>query len=155
MSLSHRVILLNRGLIEQQGSPAAIYAQPDTAFASSFLGSANLLPATIEQVAGKLAATLSDGQRLSLPKDEKARGPVSLSLRQEDLILGRAGEHTLQGTVRTRIYLGARNRYVVRIAGTELKVLTANDAIFEDGVAVSLSINSERVRVMRQSRPPG
>ena len=153
LSLSHRVILLNRGHIEQEGSPASIYAQPDTEFASSFLGSANLLPATIEQVAGRLVAVLSDDQRLGLPAEETARRAVILSLRQEDLVLGRAGTDTLQGHIRTRIYLGARNRYVVRVAGIEIKVLTANDVIFEDGDAVSLSIKPERIRVMRQSRP--
>ena len=155
LSLSHRVILLNRGHIEQEGSPAAIYAQPDTEFASSFLGSANLVPATVAHVNGSVMAVLSDGQRLSLPDEETARGPVTLSLRQEDLVLGRAGADTLQGHIRTRIYLGARNRYVVRVAGTEIKVLTANDAVFEDGDAVSLSIKPERIRVMRESRPQG
>ncbi len=148
LSLSHRVILLNRGLIEQQGSPAAIYARPDTEFASSFLGASNLVPATVQQVNGSVTAVLSDGQQIPLPNDEKARGPVTLSLRQEDLVLGRNSEASLQGHVRTRIYLGARNRYVVRVAGVEMKVLTANNEVFQDGDAVSLSISPDRIRLV-------
>jgi len=154
LSLSNRIILLSAGRIEQQGDPAAIYAQPDTAFASSFLGSSNLLPVTIEQANGNAVAVLSDGQRLSLPTAE-ASGPATLSLRQEDVTLGvtpgTAGPDALQGSIRTRIYLGARNRYVVRIAGMEMKVLTANDHVFQDGDTVSLSIHPQRVRVIRSN----
>jgi putative spermidine/putrescine transport system ATP-binding protein len=148
LSLSHRVILLNSGHIEQQGSPAAIYARPDTGFASSFLGASNLVPATLEHVDGKTVAVLSDGQRLNLPDQENARGQVNLSLRQEDLVLGPPHAAALQGVIQTRIYLGARNRYVIRAAGVDLKVLTANSEIFQDASRVSLSIEPERIRVV-------
>lgn len=148
LSLSHRVILLNSGHIEQQGSPAAIYARPDTEFASSFLGASNLVPATVEHTDGKAVAVFSDGQRLAMPDHEKARGPVTLSLRQEDLVLGPPRAAALQGVIRTRIYLGARNRYVIRVAGVELKALTANSEVFQDGDPVSLSIDPERIRVV-------
>lgn len=149
LSLSHRVILLNRGHIEQQGSPAAIYARPDTGFASSFLGASNLVPASLEHADGKTVAVLADGQRIALSYQEKARGPVTLSLRQEDLVLSPPHAAALQGVIRTRIYLGARNRYVIRVAGVELKALTANSAVFQDGALVSLSIDPERIRVFR------
>jgi putative spermidine/putrescine transport system ATP-binding protein len=148
LSLSHRVILLNSGHIEQQGSPAAIYARPDTGFASSFLGASHLVPATLEHVDGKTVAVLSDGQRLNLPDQENARGQVNLSLRQEDLVLGPPHAAALQGVIQTRIYLGARNRYVIRAAGVDLKVLTANSEIFQDASRVSLSIEPERIRVV-------
>lgn len=149
LSLSSRIILLNAGRIEQEGSPAQIYAQPDTAFASTFLGSANLLPATIEQTGDQVVAVLGDGQRLPLPPQESSRGPVTMALRQEDLVPAQAGPGRLVGTVRTRIYLGARNRYVVHVAGQDVKLLTTHHQVFHDGQQVSLAIDPQRIRLMR------
>ena len=49
LSLSDRIILIKGGRIEQEGTPAHIYAQPSTSFASQFLGSANMLSAVAGQ----------------------------------------------------------------------------------------------------------
>ena len=148
LSLSDRIILINQGRIEQQGAPAEIYAQPGTAFASSFLGSANLLPATVENGRDGPEAVLSDGQRLALPKDADATGAITVALRQEDLAMSPPTAEGLKATVRARVFLGARNRYVVTVADTPVRVLTANDVAFRSGDAVSISIDRERVRVL-------
>jgi putative spermidine/putrescine transport system ATP-binding protein len=144
LSLSNRVILLNGGQIEQQGTPSEIYARPGSAFASSFLGAANLVPVTIKH-AGGVVAVLGDGQWLPLAGVGEAPGPATLALRQEDLVLDAAGGAGLQARVRTRVYLGSRNRYVLQLAGIEVKVLTANDLVFGDGATVTLSIEPRRV----------
>mgnify|MGYP006173683965 CR=1 FL=1 len=70
LSLSDRIILINAGRIEQEGAPGEIYARPATAFASGFLGSANVVAATIEEIDGAPVAVLSDGQRLALAAGE-------------------------------------------------------------------------------------
>ena len=147
LSLSNRIILFNGGRIEQQGTPAEIYAQPGSAFASSFLGAANLVPATIAH-APAAVAVLADGQRLALASGSTAIGPTTLALRQEDLTLGVAGGAGLQARVRARVYLGSRNRYVLQLAGMEIKVLAANDQVFADGDTVTLSIDPGRVRCL-------
>ena len=41
--MSDRIILINKGSIEQEGDPYTIYSQPATEFASDFLGKANLI----------------------------------------------------------------------------------------------------------------
>jgi ABC-type Fe3+/spermidine/putrescine transport system ATPase subunit len=47
LSMADEIVLLNEGLIRQSGTPAALYRHPDSVFAASFLGAANLLPATV------------------------------------------------------------------------------------------------------------
>ena len=147
LSLSDRVVLLNGGRIEQDGPPAEIYARPATEFASSFLGSANLLPAVVEADAAGPAAVLADGQALRLDPAEAARGRVRLVLRQEDLTIAPRGRG-LAAVVRTRVYLGARSRYVLAMAGQEVRVLAGNDRAFAGGDAVSLLIDPVRIRVI-------
>lgn len=147
LSLSDRIVLLNGGRVEQEGTPAEIYGQPATAFASSFIGSANLLPAEIVENAGSPLARFADGQELVLPHEVVLRGRATVALRQEDLTLTEAGIGP-RAKVRTRVFLGARNRYVMTLAGETLRALTGNDIEFSDGQEVSLSIDPTRIRVI-------
>ncbi|MGS1097073.1 ABC transporter ATP-binding protein (plasmid) [Aquamicrobium terrae] len=146
LSLSDRVVLLNAGRVEQQGTPAEIYTRPATEFASNFLSSANIIPATIETDDAGSVAVLADGQRLQLSPGESARGPARLVLRQEDIAIGKSGD--IAGEVRTRVYLGARNRYVLALAGQPVRVLSGNDRVFASGEKVSLSIDPRRIRII-------
>ncbi|KFL25737.1 putrescine/spermidine ABC transporter ATPase [Devosia sp. 17-2-E-8] len=150
LSLSDRIVLLNAGRIEQQGTPDDIYARPATGFASNFIGSANLVPAQIIDTPGGPAGKLADGQLLPLPASETTRGEATLTLRQEDIALAAANtDGTLKADLRTRVFLGARNRYVLSLAGTTIRALTANDVLIEDGAPVRISIAPERIRVIK------
>tara|TARA_R110002020_G_scaffold26460_58_gene85681 strand:+ start:11882 stop:12940 length:1059 start_codon:yes stop_codon:yes gene_type:complete len=152
LSLSDRIVLINKGRIEQEGAPAQIYAHPATRFASSFLGAANLLPATLADDADGPVATLSDGQRVALGPTEVSRGPATLAMRQEDIALVAPYDaHAFRGSVRTRVYLGARNRYVVRVGDQEIRVLAPNDVPFDRGDTVGLAIDPSRIRVIAEN----
>ena len=150
LSLSDRIILLNKGKIEQEGAPREIYAQPATGYASSFLGAANLVSANITEEAGGPVATLADGQTLPVGKDETRRGPAVVALRQEDVAIKPKGEGAIEGKVRTRVYLGARNRYVIQIGKEEIRVLAPHDLDFERGETVGLAIDPARLRVLSE-----
>jgi iron(III) transport system ATP-binding protein len=47
MAISDRILLLNNGKIEQQGSPQSMYETPDTLFTAEFMGSNNRLPGKV------------------------------------------------------------------------------------------------------------
>ena len=148
LSLSDRIVLLNAGRIEQVGTPAEIYGQPATGFASNFIGSANLVPADIIEGPDGPLAKFGDGQLLALSPSETMRGAATIALRQEDLTL-RADGTGPKAKVRTRVFLGARNRYVMKLAGHPVRALTANDLEFADGQEVTLAIDPSRIRVIR------
>ena len=147
LSLSDRVVLLNNGRIEQEGTPAEIYARPATEYASGFIGSANILPAVIEAEGASPVAVFSDGQRLALSPDVTIRGRARVALRQEDLTLSADGSGPA-ATVRTRVFLGARNRYVLTLAGEALQVLTGNETTYREGDTVHVAIDPDRIRVV-------
>jgi iron(III) transport system ATP-binding protein len=50
--LSDRIIIMNKGCIEQEGDPRTIYARPANRFVSQFIGAANLLYGTVTEVTG-------------------------------------------------------------------------------------------------------
>src|SRR3569623_235575 len=61
MAISDRILLLNNGKIEQQGSPQSMYGTPDTLFTAEFMGSNNRLPGQVIQ---------RDGARVTLQVDD-------------------------------------------------------------------------------------
>ncbi|MDT0682460.1 ABC transporter ATP-binding protein [Roseicyclus sp. F158] len=147
LSLSDRIVLLNKGKVEQEGAPDEIYSSPATPFASSFLGASNLLPATVRRVGGTAIAELEDGQTVALPADT-AEGACTLALRQEDITLSGEGDANLTAEVATRVYLGARSRYILRLAGQDLRVLTGTTPTHEVGSKVGLVFDADRIRIL-------
>src|SRR5690606_15375534 len=57
MSLSDRIVLMNRGVVEQEGTPTDLYGSPRTPFAADFIGAANLLPAERTGASATLTGT--------------------------------------------------------------------------------------------------
>ena len=61
MAISDRILLLNNGKIEQQGTPQSMYETPDTLFTAEFMGSNNRLPGKIVSRNGAAVELLIDG----------------------------------------------------------------------------------------------
>lgn len=149
LSLSDRVILMRDGHIEQDGSPEAIYSAPTSRFASDFLGSSN-----------ELQVEVTDDHRIRLlngtdwpeaAPDSVKSGVWYASLRQEDIRLvepGSGEDRALDGTVRTHVYLGARNRYVVKVGDLTLSVLADARSAFRTGDQVGLQFEPGSLRLL-------
>ena len=52
MAMSDRILLLNNGLIEQQGTPQEMYGQPQTLFTAEFMGSNNRVEGQVAERRG-------------------------------------------------------------------------------------------------------
>jgi putative spermidine/putrescine transport system ATP-binding protein len=129
LSLSDRVVVMSDGRIEQIGAPADIYNFPATPFVASFVGTLNLLSATIlDPAAGRLAIA---GQEIRAAKaitggtDQK----VTVALRPEAVELGEAGgSNRLTGEVEDVSFLGSIVRTRIRIAeGVTVSLDAFND----------------------------
>lgn len=82
MTMADRIVVLNKGHIEQVGSPHDIYNKPASVFVASFMGAPpmNMIEGIINQ-SGQL--TLPDIGELTLPKTPKFTGAVSVGIRPE------------------------------------------------------------------------
>jgi putative spermidine/putrescine transport system ATP-binding protein len=121
MTIADRIVVINRGRIEQVGTQAEIYDQPRTRFVADFIGTTNFLEGRIE--AGRFRA--SGGQQLPLPPDHDAGdGERVLSLRPEKIDIGVVGPGTLlSGTVARAIRLGGLFEYAIVLPGGESLVV--------------------------------
>jgi multiple sugar transport system ATP-binding protein len=93
MTLADRVVVMNKGRIEQIGTPNDLYHNPATRFVAGFIGSPamNFLPCRIEESAGNLNIRLTD--RLSFPLPPARAARYQKMPRNEKLLLGLRPEH--------------------------------------------------------------
>jgi ABC-type Fe3+/spermidine/putrescine transport system ATPase subunit len=139
LAIADHVVLMDRGVVAQAGTPEQVYLEPATEFVADFLGVGNRLEARAESGALHL-----EGQRL--PYGGPARGPVLVILRSSDLGLAGAagGAPALAGTLEESLFLGAYYRHYVRVGAAVLMV---------DGPApappgpVTITVPPDRVRV--------
>ncbi|TFH90428.1 ABC transporter ATP-binding protein [Vibrio ouci] len=93
LAMSDRIVVLNRGQIEQIGTPEEIYYQPNSRFVADFIGAANIHSAFVESTDDNsrynVSCNLGD---LSVESDTQPRGQhVYICWRPEDAELCEAG----------------------------------------------------------------
>ena len=125
LSMADRVAVLNQGTLEQFAPPSEVYDTPATYFVNQFVGTANVLPASLESLDGEHALLrLEDGGQLL------ARKPIGLApgaavvacIRPENLRLCEIGDG-VQGTVELGMPLGATIVHEIRTAnGLRIKL---------------------------------
>src|SRR6476646_6956294 len=90
MALSDRIVVMNRGRVEQIAQPTEIYQRPASRFVANFLGRINVLPA-------RVASGIATVGAADFPARNSADGSFSISVRPERVSFAAAG---LAGTVK-------------------------------------------------------
>ena len=153
MTLGDRIVVMNEGVIQQEGSPEALYERPANRFVAGFIGSPamNFLDARIE-ADGEGARAVGPGFALPLDRAtaERVRGlagrPVTVGFRPS--ALRRADDGPLELEVAVAEYLGASAVLVSRLAGgSGTEVLAETDAPMrpKPGERLRFAVPPERI----------
>ncbi|MES2162324.1 MAG: ABC transporter ATP-binding protein [Pseudomonadota bacterium] len=109
MAISDRILLLNNGKIEQQGSPQSMYETPDTLFTAEFMGSNNRLPAKVVQRDGARVMLDIGGTPLQGTARGAGGGEPSTIIRVEEVkVSATPVENAIELPLLTCMYLGDR-----------------------------------------------
>ena len=119
MAMSDKVIVLNKGVVQQAGSPLAIYRKPANRFVADFVGKVNFLRGEVND--GRIELV---GLGQSLPYDGPYTGKVIMAVRPENIEISQEGGGMLEGTLTTVFYLGDVNDCRVDINGEIIRVIT-------------------------------
>ena len=155
MSLSDQIIIMNKGHIEQVGTPHEIYRHPRSRFVADFIGNANFLeaevcevPADSESIKVRLVEEVFevryDGEPVR-PGDK-----VQVVLRPESIRVGDEGD--IEAEVVNSTYMGNVQEYVVRVRDHELDTEEYNPAgkwIYEPGEKVWLKLQKNSLQAVK------
>ena len=118
MTVSDRIVVMEKGRVMQVGTPFEVYSRPTSHFVADFIGKVNLFPVTVGAVG--VAALAVDSRGIEIPvesvdADVKQGDPALLMVRPESLRLGRdpEGKAFGEGRVTKAVYLGSVVEYEI------------------------------------------
>jgi ABC-type Fe3+/spermidine/putrescine transport system ATPase subunit len=154
MALSDRIVVLDRGEVQQIGPPRLIYERPANLFVADFMGLLNRLPAVLVAHGDGIARVRVGAHELSAavaPQALAGAGAITVVIRPEAIRFadGAAGENRLSGTVICVTFLGNIIDYQVDIGSTVLRVQGDRQTALEPGVRVDLAVAVSECAVMR------
>jgi iron(III) transport system ATP-binding protein len=166
LSLSDRVAVLRDGVVHQVDTPEAIYDRPADLFVADFVGTVNLLDATVVGSGGGgdwvdvEVAGWPTPLRAVAPASLRLDGEVTVAVRPESIVVhdgidagahgevdggGGSGAGRVAVPVVDRAYLGDHHTYRVRLADAPVTVRTTHPASVVDG-CIRIEIPAGRAR---------
>ncbi|QYA05042.1 ABC transporter ATP-binding protein [Rhizobium sp. B21/90] len=154
-SLASRLVLMNKGNVEQIDTPMAVYDRPKTLFVNTFIGQANLLQGTVKELGDQSTVIiLAEDRTLRLPRRLKftVGSPVTVAFRPEEVRLSpHSTENSLPARMTVSVPLGPTLVHDLLLEdGTNLRaseVRSPSTSIPERGAQLFAKIDASRCHV--------
>ncbi|MEI3612796.1 ABC transporter ATP-binding protein [Pseudogracilibacillus sp. SO30301A] len=153
LSLSDRIIIMNKGKIEQVGTPQEIYQYPKSEFVADFIGNANFVDGIIKEIGDEYITVDFLGSVTKIKNkglaDFKVNEEVKVVIRPEAINLKTDGNYN--GKVTLSTFMGNTQEYSILLKGSTLFVEEPNPAgktIYREDENVRFSIQEEGLHVV-------
>jgi sulfate transport system ATP-binding protein len=144
LEVANRVVVMDKGRIEQIGTPSEVYDNPATAFVHGFIGESIVLPVEVSQGCVQLGSNPID-----ISSDHIPLGPARLFIRRHDMQIGPAGRGSFEGAVRQVRAFGPIQRAEIVLCGgdshTVIEIDTPRDQPLQAGDIVGLRPRRYRI----------
>lgn len=159
--MSDRVVVMNRGVVQQVGTPLEVYNLPRNEFVAGFLGSPamNFIPCELRQEADTLTAQAGQflwsiplggegGLTRLLANRQRLHGKATLGVRPEDIAIRATAQGPTTG-IPCRVtlveHMGAQNAFILQIGGQQVTVTTSADFYLPSGSSATLHLNNAKL----------
>ena len=145
LTMSDKVVVMNRGYIQQMGTPEEIYNEPENAFVADFIGDSNIVDGTmledrVVRICGKIFPWIDEG----FGKNK----PVDVVIRPEDIIIGKPGSGIMDGVVTSNVFIGVHYEMCIEAGGFEW--LAQNTVSYPVGSRISIDVIPENIQIMNK-----
>ena len=136
LTLSDRIAVFNKGVIEQIGTPNEIYNHSATEFVCNFIGDINRLSDDIVEKLNAKGAQLDPTHHHYIRLER---------VHVNDAQHAESGAVSLSGTVESREYYGLYIKYYINVGSQTLKVIERNDGVHlhDTGDAVTVTVHPD------------
>ena len=143
MAMSDRVVVMNRGIIQQIGAPHEIYTKPANKMVADFIGLVNFLPGKAQATTVTIEGV--DGS-FPYPNSESLEGAVTIAVRPENISINTT-EGIVKGVVTHRFYMGDSVDFRIQVGSHILRVIIKGADItqYPDGSEVYLKFDKVMV----------
>ncbi len=157
LAMSDRIVVMNQGVVEQEGTPEDVYNQPASRFVASFLGQSNLLEGVVKSIKNGEAKIALEGAadiEAAVPKALKPGDDVTIVVRAQKILVGHPtkGLNSIKGTVLTTAYLGGTASYVIEAGPLRLNAINPiAGKVYREGEHVTLNFAPEDCVVLDET----
>ena len=151
MALSDQIIIMEKGVVSQIGTPQEIYYHPANEFVADFIGEANFLRGTLNQKQGDKGVVVVEGTSVDVTGVygiQQGNG-CTLVLRPESAVLSDRGQ--LPCKVIVSCFMGAYQNYHVMVGNTMVKITDFNPKskkIYRVGDTAYVAFEKENIHVL-------
>ena len=147
LTMSDTVVVMNKGDIQQIGTPVDIYNEPVNAFVADFIGESNILDGIMRR---DLLVEIGGKEFECVDKGFGQNTPVDVVIRPEDVKLIPAGQAKITGIVESVTFKGVHYEMVVE--AYDFSWLVHSTKAAELGETVGISFDPYDIHIMRKMK---
>ena len=152
LTMSDKVVVMNEGYIQQEGTPQQIYDEPVNAFVADFIGDSNILSGQMvdEKVVriDGIDYPCIDGREEGFPP--KLR--VDVVIRPEDIDIVPYGEGLWNGTIVSKLFIGVHYEMLVQSEHGKVEWLLQNYDQHDVGEKIGMYVDPENIQIMHKPK---
>ena len=155
LSMSDRIAIINKGVIEQLGTPSEVYMNPKTVFVADFIGEANIVDGTVvKQTKDSLELKILDGYKITIKTDDHYNkgDVVKVVIRPEDVkISPNVLTNSIGCVISDYTYGGENTKLIVDLPnGMSLKSSVTEEEKFKYGDKVYIKFEEKYIVALRK-----
>ena len=155
LSMSDRIAIINKGVIEQLGTPSEVYMDPKTVFVADFIGEANIVDGEIiSQKKDEITLSILDGFKITIKtKDTFNKGDkVKVIIRPEDVkVSPNKLTNSLYGQITDYTYGGENTKMIIDFNnGYSLKSSVTDEEKYKYGDNVYIKFEEKYIVALRK-----
>jgi ABC-type Fe3+/spermidine/putrescine transport system ATPase subunit len=157
LAMSDRIAVLNKGRIEQVGTPVELYERPHSRFVSTFLGQTVIINGTMRHDAGRSWVEVAGSGQVSMPLGPDLAiadgADVRVLSRPETISLlpgGEARPNEINGKVERVAYMGSHLEYTIEAAGRSVIMQASKKDNYPVGALIRLALDPAAITVVSQ-----
>ncbi|MCX0378597.1 ABC transporter ATP-binding protein [Clostridium perfringens] len=145
LTMSDTIVVMNKGEIQQMGSPEDIYNEPANSFVAKFIGESNIVDGTmLDDFKVEFAGRIFDCVDKGFGKNEA----IEVVIRPEDFEMVKYEDGMLKGTVTSVIFKGVH--YEIEVKDENHTWILHNTKHAEIGSKIGLSLDPESIHIMKK-----
>jgi iron(III) transport system ATP-binding protein len=150
LAISDKVIVMNKAVIAQEGSPKDLYNFPRNKFVANFIGDANVVKAEVINKNSNSYNIKIAEMNIKIQSDNELNGDISVALRPEKISIDRnKDDNCIHATVNNASFVGSSYQYILNSKVGKLYVVSGDtNDIFKVGEEVFLSIDEQEVKIL-------
>ncbi|MDA8593361.1 ABC transporter ATP-binding protein [Candidatus Pelagibacter sp.] len=152
LAISDKVIVMNKAVIAQQGSPKDLYNFPKNKFVANFIGDANDVSAEIINKQSNTYELRLAEMSVKIENNQDLKDKVTLALRPEKIKIKRDNNNNcIHATIKNASFVGSSYQYILNSKIGNLYVVTGDtNDVFNVGEEVFLSIDEKDIKILNE-----